>query len=142
MIETRPSETRPSETRPSETEWPPPAEGATSSAAVMAPAREMPAPVAQASSAWLADVEPVSEAPLDAPASWEHATAEHQPFAADTPIEATALETDDDLDDDAFFASLREAVRDDAPLGPREGQSPFFDDEPVEERRSHFRRRR
>jgi cell division initiation protein len=140
--ETRPVETRPGETRPSETEWPPPAEGATSSAAVMAPAREMPAPVAQASSAWLADVEPVSEAPVDAPASWEHATAEHQPFAADTPIEATALETDDDLDDDAFFASLREAVRDDAPLGPREGQSPFFDDEPVEERRSHFRRRR
>ncbi|MEX1008194.1 MAG: DivIVA domain-containing protein [Acidimicrobiia bacterium] len=136
------------EARPSETEWPPPADAAPSSASVMAPARggasaaAAQAPGAQASASWLSDVEPTSEPPVDAAAPWEHATAEHQPYAADTPIEATAVEADDDLDDDAFFASLREAVRDDAPLGPREEQSPFFDDEPVDERRSHFRRRR
>ncbi|MCZ7526185.1 MAG: hypothetical protein M5U14_07290 [Acidimicrobiia bacterium] len=37
-------------------------------------------------------------------------------FEHDEPIEAEVL------DDDAFFATLREAVRDDAPLGPREDQ--------------------
>jgi cell division initiation protein len=136
------------ETRPSETEWPPPADAAPSSASAMPPAREEPSAavvqtsVAQESASWLSDVEPVSEPRVDAPAPWEHATAEHQPFAADTAIEATAIDIDEDLDDDAFFASLREAVREDAPLGPREEQSPFFDDQPVDERRSHFRRRR
>jgi cell division septum initiation protein DivIVA len=135
--------------RPHETEWPPPAEAAPSSASVMAPPREpppppptAPAPLSEASPAWLSDPDPASAPPLDAPAPWEHATAEHEPFAADTPIEATAIETDEDLDDDAFFASLREAVSDEQPLGPRADQSPFFDDEPLDERRSPFRRRR
>lgn len=46
------------------------------------------------------------------------------------------------LDDDAFFASLREAVRDEAPLGPGDrGQYDFEDDEP-DDRRGLFRRRR
>ena len=85
---------------------------------------------------------PVDAAPGDGPAPWDHVTAEHQRLAADTPIEAQAVEASDDLDDDAFFASLREAVRDEAPLGPREEQSPFFDDDPAEQRRGHFRRRR
>jgi len=45
------------------------------------------------------------------------------------------------LDDDAFFASLREAVRDDAPLGQDDTQ--FFDEEEdTEEHRRLFKRRR
>ncbi len=50
------------------------------------------------------------------------------------------------LDDDAFFASLREAVRDDAPLGPRDddaGEPGFFDqDEADAANRKLFKRRR
>jgi len=55
-------------------------------------------------------------------------------------MEATAIDTDS-LDDDAFFASLREAVRDDAPLGPRDDESEFFDTNAEHDRR-RFRRRR
>jgi hypothetical protein len=56
-------------------------------------------------------------------------------------MEATSVDTDS-LDDDAFFASLREAVRDDAPLGPRdEDQAAFYDNESEQDRR-RFRRRR
>ena len=95
------------------------------------------------SDSWLRDPEPVVAEPVDdPPAPWEHATAEHEPFTADTPLEATAVDADDDLDDDAFFASLREAVRDDAPLGPIDENNSFFDDQPAEDRRGHFRRRR
>jgi cell division septum initiation protein DivIVA len=50
------------------------------------------------------------------------------------------------LDDDAFFASLREAVRDDAPLGPRDDEAAepgFFDqDEAEATNRKLFKRRR
>ncbi|MEX0664610.1 MAG: DivIVA domain-containing protein [Acidimicrobiia bacterium] len=61
-----------------------------------------------------------------------------------------AVEDDDDvvpqgdsLDDDAFFASLREAVRDDAPLGPaREEDAAYFDEDDTEEHRRLFKRRR
>jgi DivIVA domain-containing protein len=45
------------------------------------------------------------------------------------------------LDDDAFFASLREAVRDDAPLGQDDTQF-FEDEEDTEEHRRLFKRRR
>ena len=49
------------------------------------------------------------------------------------------------LDDDAFFASLRDAVRDDAPLGPVDDGFPessaFFDDAQPEEPSRRFRRR-
>jgi cell division initiation protein len=149
--------------RPSETEWPPPADTSSAesspaeaswaepswtesaSASVAAPPRdEYVAPAAQAVPSWLAEVDsPVDASAGDEPAPWDHLTAEHQTtFSADTPIEAQTVEAGDDLDDDAFFASLREAVRDEAPLGPREEQSPFFDDDPVDERRGHFRRRR
>ena len=55
----------------------------------------------------------------------------------------------DILDDDAFFATLRDAVHDDAPLGPREegdditGENRFFDqDEDRASFRDVFRRRR
>jgi cell division septum initiation protein DivIVA len=54
---------------------------------------------------------------------------------ADEPIEPEVL------DDDAFFATLREAVRDDAPLGPREeGGDDELDD--ADDRKKRFRRRR
>jgi hypothetical protein len=57
-------------------------------------------------------------------------------------MEANPVDTDS-LDDDAFFASLREAVRDDAPLGPREDeQAAFFDSGVSEQDRRRFRRRR
>ena len=49
----------------------------------------------------------------------------------------------DSLDDDAFFASLREAVRDDTPLSSREPTTEqYFDGEEPEDQRKLFRRRR
>jgi DivIVA domain-containing protein len=48
----------------------------------------------------------------------------------------------DSLDDDAFFASLREAVRDDAPLGTNDDDAAFFDEEDTEEHRRLFKRRK
>ncbi len=47
----------------------------------------------------------------------------------------------DSLDDDAFFASLRDAVRDDAPLGA-DDDAAFFEEEDTEEHRRLFKRRR
>ena len=46
------------------------------------------------------------------------------------------------LDDDAFFASLREAVRDDGPLGSADDDAQFFDEDDTEEHRRLFKRRR
>ncbi len=49
------------------------------------------------------------------------------------------------LDDDSFFASLRDAVRDDAPLGPRDAsESAFFDQDEKDSPsfREAFKRRR
>jgi hypothetical protein len=54
---------------------------------------------------------------------------------ADEPLEPEVL------DDDAFFATLREAVRDDAPLGPRDDDD-VYDDESSESPKRGFRRRR
>jgi cell division septum initiation protein DivIVA len=138
-----------------ETEWPPPTN--VSAPATIA-AAQGPAPGAlrvedpplPSSSSWLSDVDFSSSLETDpSPAPWERATAEHQLLAADAPVDTPSAsgtpvgepEPGDDLDDDAFFASLREAVRDDAPLGPREEPDTFFE-EPHEERRSYFRRRR
>jgi DivIVA domain-containing protein len=63
---------------------------------------------------------------------------------ASEPIGSDAVSDDDlsaeSLDDDAFFASLRDAVRDDEPLGPRDNE--YFDDEDAESSRKLFRRRR
>jgi cell division septum initiation protein DivIVA len=133
-------------TRAQDDEWPPATDAVrtdTSSATRDDMAAQSSALGAEIPSSWLSDIEgapPVADS--DAPAPWDHATAEHQPFAADTPIEAHAVDTsDDDLDDDAFFASLREAVRDDAPLSSLEESTAFFDDQPADTRRS-FRRRR
>jgi DivIVA domain-containing protein len=46
----------------------------------------------------------------------------------------------DSLDDDAFFASLRDAVRDDEPLGPRDDA--FYDEDDTDSGKKLFRRRR
>ena len=49
----------------------------------------------------------------------------------------------DSLDDDEFFASLREAVRDDAPLGGGgEDETAYFDADDTDEHRRLFKRRR
>jgi DivIVA domain-containing protein len=112
-------------------EWPP------------APSPEASAPAApRGESTWLSAEEewaPAGEA-WDAPAPWERDTAQHEAFATEVPMEANPVDTDS-LDDDAFFASLREAVRDDAPLGPRD-EDPTFYDVNAEQDRRRFRRRR
>jgi hypothetical protein len=52
-------------------------------------------------------------------------------------------EHSDSLDDDAFFASLREAVRDEGPLGTaHEDDTAFFDQEDTDEHKRLFRRKR
>jgi DivIVA domain-containing protein len=120
------------ESAPPAAEWPPPA-----------PAPEASTSAPPADSSWLPsedDWAPGAPA-WDAPAPWERDTAAHEPFASDTPIEANAIDTDS-LDDDAFFASLREAVRDDAPLGPRDDEQASFYETESEQDRRRFRRRR
>jgi hypothetical protein len=80
----------------------------------------------------------------DTPAPWEREgvpAAPPEAFAPDVPMEANAIDTDS-LDDDAFFASLREAVSDDAPLGPRDDDHSGFYDSSSEQDRRRFRRRR
>ena len=113
-------------------------------------------PVARASNAPTADGE-TSE--VDVRTLFEQ-TGEH---TADPPLETPAPPAGfqpidlaggdgvdaDILDDDAFFATLRDAVHDEAPLGPREegdevtGENRFFDqDEDRGSFRDVFRRRR
>ncbi|HEY4396434.1 MAG TPA: DivIVA domain-containing protein [Acidimicrobiia bacterium] len=70
-----------------------------------------------------------------------------KPQVGDTPGLADFVPADEPLepevlDDDAFFATLREAVRDDAPLGPRDEEDDIYDDENPEQRKKGFRRRR
>ncbi|HUF83933.1 MAG TPA: DivIVA domain-containing protein [Acidimicrobiia bacterium] len=80
-----------------------------------------------------------SAAPSDGAAADEAAESGMAAFVADEPIEAEVL------DDDAFFASLREAVRDeDAPLSLQEDATSenFFDDEEEGSGKRRFRRRR
>ena len=117
---------------PAPAEWPPAPSGDTGAA-----------PSASAESSWLSsddDWAPAAQA-WDAPAPWEREPAPQAAFASDVPMEANPIDTDS-LDDDAFFASLREAVRDDTPLGPRDDdQTTFFDGEAEQDRR-RFRRRR
>ena len=111
-------------------EWPPPAPQASA------------APSPSAESSWLSsDDEWAPAQEWDAPAPWERDTAQHEAFASDVPMEARPIDTDS-LDDDAFFASLREAVRDDAPLGPRDDEQAAFFDSGSEQDRRRFRRRR
>jgi DivIVA domain-containing protein len=134
--------------------------------AVAAPASWTAAPAADDS--WSASAEgavrPVAEAPAQsagqptvhieavtagADEAWDPAPAggwTDTPTAAvvDDSDEYGALEQEphgDSLDDDAFFASLREAVRDDAPLGG-DDDAAFFDEEDTDEHRRLFKRRR
>jgi hypothetical protein len=86
------------------------------------------------------DCAPAEQA-WDSPAPWARDTAQHEPFSSEVPMEATAIDSDS-LDDDAFFASLREAVRDDAPLGPRDEDQATLLDGSAEQERRRFRRRR
>jgi hypothetical protein len=113
-------------------EWPPPAPGPD---AASAPAAE---------SSWLGS-DPdwtTSATAWDAPAPWEtREPGQPEAFAADVPIEANRVDAEP-LEDDAFFASLREAVRDDTPLGPRDDEQAAFYDESSEQERRRFRRRR
>jgi DivIVA domain-containing protein len=130
--------------RPEPEAWPPPAPAAT------APPAPAAAPAAESS--WLSSSESEwssSTAAWDAPAPWEREGAPPAPqpyatpdaYAAEVPMEANPVDTDS-LDDDAFFASLREAVRDDAPLGPRDDEQGAFFDSGADPERRRFRRRR
>jgi DivIVA domain-containing protein len=89
-----------------------------------APATPAPAPAAPEMSA--PEPAPASEPapPIETPAP-APATAAASP----APIDLLANDGGDAdvLDDDAFFATLRDAVHDDAPLGPREDDDRFFD---------------
>jgi DivIVA domain-containing protein len=118
---------------PAAADWPPP------------PAPEASAPAAPAAdSSWLSasDSEWAASATAwDAPAPWEREGAHPETFSNEVPMEAHPVDTDA-LDDDAFFASLREAVRDDAPLGPRDDEQTAFFDSSAEQDRRRFRRRR
>ena len=138
---------RPSEVRPAEPEWPPPASQAATGAG-------------PSTRSWLAGTD--DWAPAEAEAEddalpwerqtevhepftsevppWERKNEAHEPFASDVPMEATAVNSDA-LDDDAFFASLRDAVRSDE-MGGADEPMPFFDDELADDRRRGFRRRR
>ena len=68
------------------------------------------------------------------------------PVTTPSPIDLLANDgvDADVLDDDAFFATLRDAVHDDAPLGPREDDDRFFDQDATDGGtfRDVFRRRR
>ena len=99
-------------------------------------------PSAEAGPAWLAGKDSHTNGlPPGEVLPWEQPTAAHEPFSSDTPMEATAVDGDS-LDDDAFFASLREAVRDDERVGPLDEEPvAFFDDELTDDRR-RFRFRR
>jgi DivIVA domain-containing protein len=139
--------------RPEPAEWPPPAPAAQASPAPTAAPAPAPAPATTPApaddSSWLSTSDSdweTSNTAWDSPAPWEH---EHDQagspppaaFASDVPMEANAVDTDS-LDDDAFFASLREAVRDDAPLGPRDDEQAAYFDRNAEQERRRFRRRR
>jgi DivIVA domain-containing protein len=114
-------------------------------------ARERAAAEAEAATANVVEDEPSEAVPAQPPASTPPASAPASgTLQGMQPIDL--LNTDsaeaDVLDDDAFFATLRDAVHDDAPLGPRDdnevtGDHRFFDqDADRASFRDVFRRRR
>ena len=121
-------------------EWPPPAPSADASSGRTGTAVRDDRPQPEAARVAAAWESPAAWGSTD-PEPW--AAPEAAPrFASDVPMEARTVDADP-LDDDAFFASLREAVRDDAPLGPRdEDHDGFFDEELQGDGRRRFRRRR
>ena len=83
---------------------------------------------------------------LDAPGAATATAAQPRPADPLEAIDGEVLEAEV-LDDDAFFATLREAVHDETPLGPRDeeatGENMFFDQESDNPGfRDVFRRRR
>ena len=99
------------------------------------------APVAPSAYAAPPEPDPVAESPVERPAT--------PPPSSSAPIDLLANDgvDADVLDDDAFFATLRDAVHDEAPLGPREddptGDNSFFDQDADRGGfRDVFRRRR
>ena len=109
---------------PSEAEWPPPAPTAQSTIALDTHTPwDAPAPLPESL----------------APETYGDSLGAGQPFSSDVVMEAQPVDSDL-LDDDAFFASLRDAVRDDEPLGPRDDS--FYDEDETDGGKKLFRRRR
>ena len=125
-----PTATAPLTARPPTGEWPPPA-----------PVGEAVAAPGVEPASWLSEDEWAVEEDWETSPPWERATAQHAPFASEVPMEANPIDDGESLDDDAFFASLREAVRDDAALGQGRNDGALFEGEPEDDRR-RFRRRR
>jgi cell division initiation protein len=145
---------------PSSPPWTPPAPAAAPSS----PATSMPAPersFGSDASTQAVDVQSLFDrtgatGSTGSPMAFEQAaattataapTATPSPADAADPLGGDAIEAEV-LDDDAFFATLREAVHDETPLGPREegdatGENMFFDQESDSAGfRDVFRRRR
>ena len=119
---------------------PPPAFGVAAAESPAPPVDAAPAGTPEPSSPEPSSLEPSSQepaAPAAAEVPWEEtpATPTARPPLFDAEPEP------EHLDDDAFFASLREAVTDETPLGPREdtGGSGLFDQD--DQRGGLFRRR-
>jgi len=87
------------------------------------PAADLPAGSAMpAAAVWPVEpVEPVEALPTVVPEAVDAAAAE--------PPRTEDVREAEVLDDDAFFATLRDAVSDDVPLGPRDDAGPFDQDE-------------
>ncbi len=100
---------------------------------------------------------PAEEAPAERPAEAPVISGEPPPAEEPAPVAAAATPTSeidlsgeeqaveaDVLDDDAFFATLRDAVRDDDPLGPRDEDAGLFDQDDTGSAsfRELFKRRR
>ena len=82
--------------------------------------------------------------PSSTPASPEAASSPVATDATRAPLFPTEQSDGEPLDDEAFFASLREAVSDQAPLGPRDDATgpTSYESEDEDERSGLFRRRR
>ncbi len=128
------------------------------------PTPAAPAPAAPPAPAPVASTPPPPPAPAPAPLSnLEEQIRAATPAATAAPAppppvvdtssrDRHSIDLDDSnveaevLDDDAFFATLREAVHDDSPLGPRDevGRMSFFDEEDADRGsfRDVFRKRR
>ena len=90
---------------------------------------------------------PSSSFPSSTPSTPASSDAASSPVATDAtraPLFPTEQTDGEPLDDEAFFASLREAVSDQAPLGPRDDATAptSFENEDEDERSGLFRRRR
>lgn len=137
-----PPESSPASPAPSSGRWtPPPGDDSTGTAA-------KPNVFAPPSAPNAAPTAPTAPAPSDS-APRNPTRRGSAPEASGKPalFESTAPVESQVLDDDAFFATLREAVRDDAPLGPRDDDAkpaskPFEPEDDSTRFGSVFKRRR